>query len=74
MDKLFIAHSYPYTLEKLNKFIKEKETKHKYLVTRMVIGRNVSKRSIEVLTICEQMNKKRDNRKAIIIMARQHPG
>ncbi len=28
-DKLWIAHSYPYTLEKLNRFITDKATKYK---------------------------------------------
>lgn len=34
----------------------------------------MSKRVIEALVIGMSINKKRDNRKAIIIMARQHPG
>jgi cytosolic carboxypeptidase protein 2/3 len=44
------------------------------LVTRLNIGKTVSKRCIEALMICHPINKKRDNRKAVIIMARQHPG
>jgi murein tripeptide amidase MpaA len=48
--------------------------KYNHLVTRFSIGKTVSKRQIEVLMICLPINKKRDNRKAIIIMARQHPG
>jgi hypothetical protein len=34
----------------------------------------LSKRNIEGLKISLQANKKKDTRKAIIVMARQHPG
>jgi hypothetical protein len=73
-DKLFIAHSYPYSFEKLNKYINDKIAKHKEIVTKITAGKALSKRSIEGLTICQPLNKKRDSRKAIIVMARQHPG
>lgn len=43
-------------------------------MTRITIGKTLSKRLIEGLVICQPINKKRDNRKAVIIMARQHPG
>jgi hypothetical protein len=73
-DRLLIAHSYPYTLERLNKYLNDKTLKFKELVTRINVGRTHSKRIIEGLIICQPINKKRDTRKAIIIMARQHPG
>ena len=43
-------------------------------MTRITIGKTLSKRLIEGLVICQPINKKRDNRKVVIIMARQHPG
>jgi hypothetical protein len=69
-----VAHSFPYTVEKLNKFILDRSTRFKDFVTSVVAGKALSKRPIEGLMITQNMNKKRDNRKAIIIMARQHPG
>ena len=45
-DKLFIAHSYPYTLEKLNRYISDKTSKFKDFVTKMNIGKTHSKRVI----------------------------
>jgi hypothetical protein len=71
---LYVAHSYPYTIEKLNKFLNDKSGKNKDIVTRVIAGKTLSKRNIEALSICHPLNKKRDNRKAIIVMARQHPG
>jgi len=73
-DKLFIAHSYPYSNQKLSKYLTEKTTKFKDLVTKVTIGKSLSKRIIECLIISQPINKKRDSRKAIIVMARQHPG
>jgi len=69
-----VAHSFPYTFEKLSRFIFDRSTRFKDVVTRLVAGKTLSKRPIEALMITQNMNKKRDNRKAIIIMARQHPG
>lgn len=69
---MFVAHSY--SCEKLNKFLTDKANKYKDIVTRVPVGKLISKRVIEGLIICQQINKKRDNRKAIIILARQHPG
>lgn len=71
---MYIAHSYPYTTEKLLKFIQEKREKYRTVVTRVSVGKTLSKRTIEGLVITHSMNKKRDNRKALFIMARQHPG
>ena len=45
-DKLFIAHSYPYSCEKLNKFLTDKASKYKDIVTRVVIGKTIGKRVI----------------------------
>jgi hypothetical protein len=73
-DKLLIAHSYPYSYEKLNKYITEKITKHKDIVTRITVTKSLSKRLIEAMIITQPINKKRDNRKAVIVLARQHPG
>ena len=73
-DIVYIAHSYPYSIEKLQKYIYDKTVKNKELVTRVSIGKTLSKRIIEGLVLCQPVNKKKDNRKAIIVMARQHPG
>lgn len=43
-------------------------------VTVLDVGRTLSKRLIQALAITYPLNKKRDNRKAVVIMARQHPG
>ena len=56
------------------KFIVDKSNRFKDVVTRVVAGKTLSKRAIEGLVITQNINKKRDNRKAIIVMARQHPG
>lgn len=45
-DKLFIAHSYPYTTEKLAKYISDKTSKFKDLVTKITIGKTLGKRII----------------------------
>jgi len=45
-DKLFIAHSYPYTTEKLTKYLFEKISKFKDLVTKIAIGKSLGKRII----------------------------
>lgn len=73
-DKLFIAHSYPYALEKLQLYLSDKKARNKELVTRVEIGKTMAKRTIEGLLISYPINKKRDTRKAVVIMARQHPG
>lgn len=73
-DKLYIAHSYPYSHEKLVKYLNDKQFKNKDLVSKIVVGKTLSKRTIEGLVITQMINKKRDNRKAIVVMARQHPG
>ncbi len=73
-DKLYIAHTYPYTFQKLNKYLNDKVLKNKDIVTKFVAGKTLSKRTIEGLMVCQPLNKKRDTRKAIIVMARQHPG
>ena len=52
----------------------DKSTKNKDLVTRVTIGKTLSKRVIEGLILCHPFNKKKDTRKAIFVMARQHPG
>jgi hypothetical protein len=43
-------------------------------VEKITIGKTISKRPIECLKITHNLIKKKDTRKAIIIMARQHPG
>lgn len=74
MDKLFIAHSYPYSTQKLTRYLADKTAKNKDFVTRSAAGKTISKRPIEVLVMGQPINKKRDTRKAIIVLARQHPG
>ena len=58
----------------MDKYILEKSTKNKDLVTRVTVGKTLSKRVIEALIISQSFNKKKDTRKAIFVMARQHPG
>lgn len=72
-DKLWIAHSFPYSFQKLGKFISEK-SRNKEFVTQIEVGKTLSRRAIPALVIAYPFNKKRDNRKAVVIMARQHPG
>lgn len=73
-DKIYIAHSYPYTNDKLNRYLDDKIAKNKENVTKVTIGKTLSKRNIEGLKISLPLGKKKDTRKAIIVMARQHPG
>lgn len=73
-DKLLVAHSYPYSYARLQKYLTDRTTKFKDLVTRVTIGKTIANRPMEVLVITQQINKKRDNRKAVIFMGRQHPG
>lgn len=73
-DKLYIAHSYPYSFSKLNDYLDSKSLLHKDILERFTIGKTLSKRPIECLKITNKVLKKKDTRKAIIIMARQHPG
>jgi len=54
--------------------LSDKTNKFKDLVTRVTVGKTLGKRLIEALVISQPINKKRDTRKAIVIMARQHPG
>lgn len=44
------------------------------IISRSTIGKTVGNNPIEVLTITDTLEKKPDNRKIIVIMARQHPG
>ena len=73
-DKIFIAHSYPYTFTKLNKFMENVLMKNKEIVWKMCIGQTFATKNLEVLVISYQSSKKKDQRKAIVIMSRQHPG
>lgn len=43
-------------------------------MSKTVVGKTISQKNIEALVIATKNNKKKDTRKAIIIMARQHPG
>ena len=73
-DSLSIAHSYPYTFSTLKSFMADRVGRNKQIVSKIHIGKTIAKNSIEALQITIPINRKRDNRKAIIIMARQHPG
>ena len=73
-DKLYIAHSYPYTLTKLNKLLDGVLAKNKEIAGKICIGQTFAKKNIEALVIGQQGNRKKDQRKAIVIMSRQHPG
>ncbi len=43
-------------------------------MTKIHIGKTLGRNNLEALQITTPNNKKKDTRKAIIIMARQHPG
>ena len=43
-------------------------------VVRSIIGKSVGNNPIELLTVTEPLDRKQDNRKIIVVMARQHPG
>jgi murein tripeptide amidase MpaA len=76
-DTLHVAHCYPYTTAKLRDYLSNlvKNTPKKGIsVVRSVIGKSVGNNPIELLTITEPIDRKQDNRKIIVVMARQHPG
>lgn len=55
--------------------MEDRVSKNKENATRIVIGKSLSKRNIECLKMTYPCpNKKKDIRKAIIVLARQHPG
>lgn len=43
-------------------------------MTRVNVGKTLSKKNLDALIITQKLKSKKDARKAIIIMARQHPG
>ena len=47
---------------------------NKEIASEVIIGKTISKKNIPAIVITQQINKRKDNRKAVIIMARQHPG
>ena len=49
-------------------------SKNKDIVSKVPVGKTLSKKTIEALIVTQQINKKRDNRKALIFLSRQHPG
>lgn len=74
---LHIAHCFPYTVSQLKEYITniiKNAPKKGTIVSRSSIGKSVANNPIELLTITDTQEKKPDNRKIIIIMARQHPG
>lgn len=73
-DKIYFAHSYPYTYERLCNRMDDILARYGDSVTKVQVGKTISKKKIEALVITQRINKKKDTRKAIIIMARQHPG
>ena len=73
-DTIFLAHSYPYTYQKLCNKINNLVLKNAEIVSKIIIGKTISKKNIEALVIAAKSGKKKDTRKAIIVMARQHPG
>lgn len=73
-DKLYLAYTFPYTYSKICHKIDAIVAKNADIVSRSTIGKTLSKKNIEALTITQKLKTKKDSRKAIIIMARQHPG
>jgi murein tripeptide amidase MpaA len=75
-DKVYFAHSYPYTYSRLNELIFglcSNPIKSK-ICRREIIGSTLMNLNIECLTFSQEYSIIRDNRKVILIMARQHPG
>lgn len=58
----------------MNNLLTESINANKDYVTKFSIGNTVSGKQIPCLQIGPSIHKKKDSRKAIIIMARQHPG
>lgn len=73
-DRLYFAYTYPYTYTKICSKIESIVVKNADIVSKITIGKTLSKKSIEGLVITQKIKTKKDSRKAIIIMARQHPG
>ena len=73
-DTIYLAHSFPYTYQKLCNKLNNIVLKNTEIATKIVIGKTISKKNIESLVIGTKLGKKKDTRKAIIVMARQHPG
>lgn len=73
-DKVYIAHSYPYTYSMLLDKLTSLTANNRTTTTRITIGKTIAKKNIEALVITQKSTKKKDTRKAIIVMARQHPG
>ncbi|CAD8120249.1 unnamed protein product [Paramecium sonneborni] len=75
-DKVYFAHSYPYTytnlLEFLNSILINSE-KNQY-ITRKSLCTTLGGNTCEVLTITSNSMQRRAYRKGVVFMARQHPG
>jgi len=75
-DRVYFAHSYPYTHTRLNELllgISSNPIKAK-ACRREIIGKSLMNLNVECLTLSEERPLVQDNRKAIVLMARQHPG
>ncbi|CAD8111912.1 unnamed protein product [Paramecium primaurelia] len=75
-DKVYFAHSYPYTytnlLEFLNSILDNPE-KNQYM-SRKSLCTTLGGNTCEVLTITSNSMQRRAYRKGVVFMARQHPG
>lgn len=73
-DKVYLAYTFPYTYTKICKKIEHILSQNQDIVSKINIGKTLAKKNIEALIITQKLKVKKDTRKAIIIMARQHPG
>ncbi|CAD8117283.1 unnamed protein product [Paramecium sonneborni] len=75
-DKVYFAHSYPYTYTNLLEFLNsqlEDQERNQYL-SRKVLCTTLGGNTCEVLTITSNSLQKRAFRKGVVFLARQHPG
>ncbi|KAL4469431.1 hypothetical protein ABPG74_004684 [Tetrahymena malaccensis] len=75
-DVVYFAYSYPYTYSDLNNYLKkiEEDPKKSQFIHRKIGCKTLAKNNMDVITITSSCNIKRDKRKLVYFMARQHPG
>ncbi|CAD8207132.1 unnamed protein product [Paramecium octaurelia] len=75
-DKVYFAHSYPYTYTNLLEFLNsilENPEKNQYM-SRKSLCTTLGGNTCEVLTITSNSIQRRAYRKGVVFLARQHPG
>ncbi|CAD8166524.1 unnamed protein product [Paramecium pentaurelia] len=75
-DKVYFAHSYPYTYTNLLEFLNtqlDDQERNQHL-SRKVLCTTLGGNTCEVLTITSNSLQRRAYRKGVVFLARQHPG